>query len=124
MAQIHLSWFDRPAANVAAALIGCQLLVDGVGGVIVEAEAYGRSDPASHSFAGPTRRNASMFGLPGHAYVYRSYGLHWCMNIVCEPGSAVWSAPLEVVRPEVWLVSQEDGRDGEATQARGDCCQA
>jgi DNA-3-methyladenine glycosylase len=87
--RLRRSFFDRSVHEVAPELIGATLLFNGAGGTIVEVEAYHHTDPAAHSYTGRTERNAVMFGPPGYVYVYRSYGIHWCLNFVCEEdGSA------------------------------------
>lgn len=96
---IKRSFFDRSVHQVAPDLIGATLLVDGVGGIIVELEAYHHSEPAAHSFRGPTPRNSVMFGPAGFSYVYRSYGIHWCVNFVCEGEGSASAVLIRALQP-------------------------
>ncbi len=97
--RLRRAAFARSVHELAPELIGATLLVDGVGGRIVEVEAYDQTDPASHSFGGPSARNRVMFGPPGHVYVYRSYGIHWCMNLVCDEEGAASAALVRALEP-------------------------
>ena len=92
-------FFGRSVHEVAPDLIGATFLVNGVGGIIVELEAYHHTEPAAHSFNGPTPRNRVMFGPPGFVYVYRSYGIHWCINFVCEKRGSASAVLIRALQP-------------------------
>jgi DNA-3-methyladenine glycosylase len=109
-ALLDRRFFARSVHAVAPDLIGATLLYGGAGGIIVEVEAYHHTDPAAHSYRGRTPRNAVMFGPPGYAYVYRSYGIHWCLNFVCEPEGSASALLLRALQPTVGVAAMRRRR--------------
>jgi len=110
MPRLRKSFFNRSVHAVAPELIGARLLFNGVGGVIVEVEAYHHSEPAAHSYGGETERNAVMFGPAGYAYVYRSYGIHWCVNFVCEKAGSASAVLIRALEPTHGLAAMRRRR--------------
>jgi DNA-3-methyladenine glycosylase len=106
------AFFARSVHRVARDLVGCTLLVDGVGGVIVETEAYEEADPACHAYVGRTARNEVLFGPPGHAYVYLSYGIHSLLNAVCEHDGSAAAVLIRALEPTTQIVEMTRRRGG------------
>lgn len=130
MSALGVDFFDRSVHEVARELIGCELLVDGVGGMIVETESYERDDPACHAYVGLTSRTETLFGPPGRSYVYLSYGIHSLLNAVCEPEGSAAAVLIRALEPTEGLAlmrrrrERDDARDlcsgpGKLTEALG-----